>query len=152
MKEAEQTGPSPIAGVVFSLIGISLALYGWIAWGWTTIDSSEWPQVTGKVTKSLVVGDIFDLRYVFQVDGKEYSSKRIDYAAGRSNWRGSLRSSQSAKKYPLGKEVTVYYDPSKPSRAVLIKGSSNQYGKLAIIFGVLFALFPACGLLKRLMK
>ena len=149
MKEAEQNEPSLIVNVIFLLIGISLAAYGWIAWGWTAVDSSDWPQTKGVITKSRDAGDFLDLLYVYRVDGTEYSSNRIDYSDGR---RSSLNSSKESERYPEGKEVTVYYDPSKPSRAVLAEESSNQYGKLAIIFGVLLASFPACGMLKRFVR
>jgi len=57
------------------------------------------------------------VKYRYTVDGKTYTSMRYAYGMGSSSDTGYARS--VVADYPKGKEVTVYYDPDKPSEAVL---------------------------------
>jgi hypothetical protein len=90
---------------------------------------ARWPSVRGRVTAGAVVaGTTFDdgspayypvITYRYVVAGREYEGKRrtlINVGVG-----GLLRGAaqQVVARYPVGSEVTVFYDPANPGEAVL---------------------------------
>lgn len=86
-----------------------------------------WPHVPGKVIESSVVGDKnFDggdekarVLYEYVVNGIPLRSKTVG--------AGVLSSPASVvKRYPIGKEVQVYYDPRNPKSALLERKSSGS--------------------------
>ncbi|HDS08103.1 MAG TPA: DUF3592 domain-containing protein [Bacteroides sp.] len=118
-----------------------------------------WRQATGKVLESDVAKNIRstggntktttyrpEICYNYQVDDQEYVSDRIGVT-------GSYSSSSPAKayrittKYPVDKEVTVYYDPNKPDQSVLETGVTKEIhtmrtvGIVLMIGALLFAYF-----------
>lgn len=85
------------------------------------------PTTSGNIVKSLICQltdpegrDHFspEIRYAYEVDGQKYIGFYVgifDHALG------DLRTTAAAvvTRYPLGRTVTVYYDPVYPNRAVL---------------------------------
>jgi hypothetical protein len=92
----------------------------------------SWPATTGRVVESRVEpkslpGDRPTIRfapriaYEYAVHDRAYRSERIAFA--EAFW--SLAPQGAAAKvarYPVGAEVTVYYDPRRPAEAVLERG------------------------------
>lgn len=88
--------------------------------------SLRWPSVMGTVTgsgtktqSSLRGGPATaaDVRYMYEVDGKRFEGTRISFGQYGTGDGGHAR--KEAEKYPVGKPVTVYYDPNSPATAVL---------------------------------
>ncbi len=117
------------AGLVFLVPGLLLILFG-LRNIWVTAGSRHWPTTEGEVsysgvveTTSSKVGSEFrpSVAYHYEVQGVAHTSTAI-----HSLWEpGGLsrhEAQQIADKYPLGKLVTVYYDPTKPHRAMLEPG------------------------------
>ena len=73
------------------------------------------------------------LRYEYSVNGQSYSSSR--YSFGKSH----LSADRLIARYPLGKEVSVFYNQDKPKQGVLVpgvKGSSiaaNAVGGIVLL-------------------
>lgn len=79
------------------------------------------------------------LRYEFQVDGKTYTGSRVDLGAQQAD----VEVSDILRRFPQGKVVTVYYDPSDPTHCVLerLDPAKLRAGWIAVV--VLFALIVA---------
>lgn len=88
--------------------------------------SLQWPATPGKIVDSrLVIKEDADgdestearVTYAYMVEGKPFESNRVSIGG---------RSARSiVVQYPLGADVQVYYDPAKPSSAVLEPGGSG---------------------------
>ena len=105
--------------------------------------SAEWPQVKGKVLTSRVVESISDkgtnysakVKYEYEVVGVRYTSDRIKFGA-RSLGKGSAVATW--ERYPAESEVTVYYDPEKPSSSVLEQEMEQGSNFFALLVGLVF--------------
>ena len=99
------------------------------------IRAKYFPTVLGKITSSEVgtpmagsgheSGDriqtfTLDITYKYVVNGKTYSSKKRRWHEVQSSFHRYHDS--IARKYPLGKSVTVFYSPKNPNVAVLEPG------------------------------
>lgn len=60
--------------------------------------------------------------YGYDVAGVSYSSDQVSMGARTSSSVGAMEQS-IVRRYPVGKTVTVYYDPVNPSQAVLERGA-----------------------------
>ncbi len=91
--------------------------------------SRHWPQVRGKIVASHMKSEIKSvaqgsqisyvpvIRYEYHVEGRPYASSRLNFSVVQGiseDWARGI-----ADRYPVGKEVVVYYDPKKPSESVL---------------------------------
>jgi len=137
-----------------SLYAIIIALFivaGLIVsiWGWQNIrknrQSLDWPSVTGHVQSSqLSVNITPDIQYSYQVDG-------VDYEQTMKFPDSMISTPDVAKleveKYPVGKQVTVYYPAEAPENSTLTPGPGKDawlivvMGILAIVFGCVLLLF-----------
>lgn len=110
--------------------------------------SSSWPSVQGRIV-SASVGEHkgtkskrkttyhADVRYDYQVNGQTYDSKRISF--GEYSSRDRSHAEEELKKYPVGKQLPVYYSPTNPASSVLEPGLSTQTWFLPG-FGLIFGL------------
>lgn len=116
-----QRSKKSIGGI---FVGIVLTLY-FIHVSYTAYKSNFWPKVNGHVTESQNRFVLYD----YDVNGNTFSAFRIRY--GRRG-AGAFDSGLDIR-YPLNKQVTVYYDPDNPCIAVLEPGL-----KLGDIISILF--------------
>jgi Protein of unknown function (DUF3592) len=70
----------------------------------------HWPQVPGRITW------LPEARYEYEVDNQSYESTRVSYSTSSPSWTRLPLTMQP------GQTVTVFYDPSNPSRSVLRPG------------------------------
>lgn len=100
--------------------------------------AQSWRRTTGRVTRSEVrtkkrrdMDEVEKTRsvpfvgYEYTVDGKRFSGDRISLAEiiPESDIEATL------DRYPVEKEVTVYYDPADPKKAVLERELPVNFGK-----------------------
>jgi hypothetical protein len=130
---------------IFLLIGIGLTY-----WGWTILQnaraSASWPTADGIVTRSQVThstdaegGDSYQpqVTYTYSANNSTYENNTIKF--GENSYSSRRKADEIAANYPIGKSVTVYYDPEKPDRSVLEPGvSAGSY--IVIGIGVFFIL------------
>lgn len=145
---------SIIMGVVFALIGGSVAF----VWGKPMLDkakaSKNWPTASGVVQESRVETHRGDdsttysphVIYTYAVDGLEYKSDTIYFGKYSSN---SISTHQEVvKRYPEKKKVDVYYDPENPVTSVLEPGAKwSSYlaygcGLVFLVIGLALAGWP----------
>jgi len=123
--------------------------------------STSWPSVEGRITSSEVRSEQVTgsgasrtrrmrhshsvtvyypaITYEYTVDGRKFSSSRGTFAAWRndaSSWEhaaDSRRAEAICRRYPVGKVVTAYHDPTDPEFAVLEPGVTRaDYGGLLV--------------------
>jgi len=130
---------------IFLLIGVGLTF-----WGWNILQnaraSASWPTADGIVTQSIVSrstdadgADSYspEITYSYKVDNTNFTNSTIKF--GENSYSSRKKAEGIAAGYPIGKNVTVYYDPEKPDRAVLEPGvSAGSY--IVIGIGVFFIL------------
>lgn len=120
--------------------------------------SLEWPKVPGKIVRSGVDVSVnrdrsrdrnrrhqetrsysAAIEYEFEVDGKVHHGTRIAVISdqfGSKNWAEA-----TAKRFPIGSEVSVSFNPSSPEQCILEPGRWGGAGFLLILAGI-FGLFP----------
>jgi hypothetical protein len=130
---------------IFLLIGAGLTF-----WGWNILQnaraSTSWPTADGVVTRSEVThstdADGVDsyspeITYSYKVDNTNFINSTIKF--GENSYGNRKKAEGIAAGYPIGKNVTVYYDPEKPDRSVLEPGvSAGSY--IVIGIGIFFIL------------
>lgn len=76
------------------------------------------------------------VKYVFQADGQRHEGQRISLAEDVGNYQVA----EKLKRYPVGAEVTVYYDRNRPTQSVLERDMPMRGFEIAILVGILIAL------------
>ena len=115
--------------------------------------SEQWPVVPGKIVRSFVKSSISegetiysaDIKYAYTVQGVEHRSDVVVIGGH------SYGANATVNRYPLGKEVSVSYDPEKPRRAVLEPGVFF-YGAHEIGGMILFSILTVASLLSLFMR
>ena len=145
-------------GKVFGWIMIlagAVALYFGVVSLQRAKESVSWPTVQGVIEESRVERDRSDARkdatylqkicYSFEVEGAKHSGTRVAYGDYSSS---DLSHAQGiVDRYPVGKQVSVYYQPGKPDECLLEPGVTAQawfmpgFGLTLLVGGVLWAAF-----------
>jgi hypothetical protein len=133
-------------GSMFSMITLALGAIGavLIVFGFisarTPGKSKDWPTTPGQILASTINyrrgsrgsrSPYPVVVYLYQVEGRQYQSQRIYFGGevGGSAMTGII------KKYPVGAEVPVYYNPQNPADAVLER--SVPMAKVLALVGVI---------------
>ncbi len=108
---------------------------------WIFFDASNYSKANGVVTNSNIYhtglrgGWSFSVYYEYIVNGNKFTSNRVHFgyqtSSDKSYAQGYLM------KYPVGKEVLVYYDPDHPDNAIL-EPNVKWFGFLYYIFAFIF--------------
>ena len=118
-----------------------LAGLGITFWGWKILASSreikQWPTVEGIIEESTEKPEDDLLPHIifsYQVDSRQYQRK-FDFPEGTHPLPEFNQS--YLRKYPVGKSVTVYYNPEQPETATLEAETQGDWMILAL--GILMA-------------
>lgn len=120
--------------------------------------SLSWPAAMGKIVAAEVkAGQSMEdedgysstvyypeIRYEYQVGGETYSSNRLAFGS-RQSYGKQQKAAEGLLKYPVGDEVTVYYDPANPQEAVLEQSASNA--KTGLVVGIILLVIGLCSFL-----
>jgi hypothetical protein len=147
--------------LTFIGVGIYLIVMALTA-GRRTRQNVTWPSVKGKVLAFEVVessgitpeGSPFStfkpvIRFIYTVNGTEYTSIQIGQAARAANDPITL---QMADHFPVGRKVKVFFDPQNPSEAILspqipVAKPVLTAGIVILLIGLLTACFGGLGFL-----
>ena len=101
-----------------------------LSWQLTiSLASTKWPKAEGKILASSV--EVVDgeyttyepkIEYQYVVEGRSYRSNQLRSSFWSSSFKARAR--RIAEAYRPGDPVAVFYDPTKPSRAVLRPGGA----------------------------
>jgi hypothetical protein len=120
------------------LFGLGMAAWAVVDWRHAR-QSLAWPSVQGEIVKSSVTRYVRRFRwdwrveYRYRVDGREHTGWRTYF--GSTVPIGVARN--IVRRFPARSSVTVYYDPRRHGRSVLLPGV-NKYTRLS------FAIAPLC--------
>jgi hypothetical protein len=127
-------------GAIWFYAIVTVAAIVALSWQLTlSLASAKWPRTEGKILASSV--ETIDgeypsyvprVEYEYVVDGRNYRSRKLRCSFWSSSFKSRAR--RIAAAYRPGDPVAVWYDPEKPSRAVLQTGGS--VGLLAAILAV----------------
>jgi len=125
--------------VLFQLLPWTFILGGGVALGLGILQvvealrSKSWPQATGKVKVSEVgssSGSISsggsavrykaNIIYEYEVQGAKHIGDRVTVADHAST--SGAKHHRIAQRYPLGADITVYYNPNNPDESLLEPG------------------------------
>ena len=119
--------------VSYLYLGLALYTLYWVLRSYFLIrDFHSWSKVQGVVT----VSEATKFSYIFEVNEKPYKGEDVK-AGGDTDWAVVLPwkvyGRSMADKYPVGKIITVYYDPKNPKRSSLEEGGFiSLYFEIAI--------------------
>lgn len=136
---------SIVVMVALSLIGPFLVVYGTVL-GKKAEASLDWPHVMGKVTRALLERDSDGsdysavVEYDYSVNGVRYRGKRLRFGGWYQKKALALAELDA---YPQGSEVPVFYNPNKPSDAVLLREAQGT--RLWILLGILITVMAFAG-------
>jgi hypothetical protein len=94
-------------------------------------DSQTWATVVGEITSAHIVGSLtggkspprsryqVELQYRYLVSGVSYSGDRLAIQPKYHSSQAHAESELAA--YPVGRQVAIYYNPSKPEKSVLVR-------------------------------
>jgi hypothetical protein len=100
----------------------------------------NWNSTKGKILTSTLTREPLDrtplwypsIRYSYRVGGKTYHNTKL----GTGNRYTDLPTAQKEiEQYPVGAEITVYYDPQHPDKPIVKRKSSEI--NLGIMIGIL---------------
>ena len=77
------------------------------------------------------------VKYVFEADGRRQEGQRISLSEDVGNYQVA----EKLKRYPVGAQVTVYYDRNRPNDSVLERDLPLRSIEIAILVGILVGLF-----------
>jgi hypothetical protein len=147
-KPTEEESSRIIGSIIgWGLAGIALliGLTGLLNAGWNFKQdraSLSWPETTGRIINSDVEvahrSDDFTkyevrVHYAYDVNGQAHESRRLRF--GSSGFKERSEANKLRRRFRSGEEVSVYYDPAKPTRAVLLRGTQNHWPQF-IAFGI----------------
>jgi hypothetical protein len=109
--------------------------------------SRSWPSVEGEITTSEEekVGSHYrvslkpKINYSYSVNGEIYRSGRIKIGAQSISSTDRSWVERTLKRYPLGKKLTVYYNPKLPLKTVLEPGLNLRIYSFVLIGLVFYA-------------
>jgi hypothetical protein len=134
---------STISMVASFLVGGGLSIYGLYQRS-RLANSQDWPQVTGKITKSAVGIEIStsdtgpsrsyvaEVEYEYPAKGAAFTGKRIGFT--RHSYVRQRKAQEEAARYPVNSPVTVHFNPDSPADAVLVREAPGSV--LCILGGV----------------
>ncbi|MDD5393582.1 MAG: DUF3592 domain-containing protein [Thiothrix sp.] len=113
-------------------------------------ESLTWPSVRGTITSSMLASFDSDdspttyqpkVEYEYTVANQPYTGKRIAFGVAGSGNEAAAR--KVVVQYAIGSAVEVFYNPAKPSDAVLERSAaaSNK------VFWIMGGVFTVAGLL-----
>lgn len=154
---AAPLGPYVIAAFDwFAAAFVAAGIYGG---GWavlryiTSRRSFTWPSTTGRIVVSEVREGFEEVAgkhmymhspqiiYRYEVDGLQHESAELDAVTVSSSSRDAAEA--ATRKYPVGSEIEVFYDPARPSKSI-VAGARMSAGLLivALLFSALFIYVP----------
>lgn len=142
-----------VAAGIFSFLTYCFATGIWRARN-QVAEGKIWARAKGEIIASEAVAENFHkndddsdctatVRYRYAVGAKTYESDRIAFADAGHTMR--LLAQQIVAKYPVGAKVDVFYNPKRPSNAVLEadSGAPASFYVATIVLGAIAAVLIA---------
>src|SRR5262249_20082205 len=132
---------SRLSGLLLAAFLLFLGIRG-AMWVYTDtaliLETRSWIPVAAAVeSSSLTPSGAAQIEYRFSIEGREFRGHRLEIPARR---RSRGQAGRLISDYRPGETITVFYDPSDPSRSVIRHPSMNYFftfglGGFALAFG-----------------
>lgn len=130
---------------------IALLIFGTAYKYWEVRKASNWLRTQGKVLSArsvarrvrtaetrqgaaagadLQLRNFAEVRYEYRVNGKRFTGNRVSLGEDL----GDFRVAETLARYPEGTNVVVYYDPARPSEAVLEHDAPEGVWRTMVLF------------------
>lgn len=129
-----------IAGIILLLIVIPLLYMSLRRWWWAK-QSVHWPKVKGMVVKGLdfPLSRNLAFLYTYEINGAKYQGEQPFFANSFKNFPRK-KATALINKYPEGKEVSVFYNPSNHKIATLEPGRKDGVNGALVLLILILAL------------
>lgn len=129
-----------IAGIIAQIIALVIIIVPAKKW-WLAKQSLKWQQTKGMVVKGLnsSISGALEFLYSYEIQGVVHQGNRPFFANSFKNLKGK-RMWDLIEKYPEGKEVNVFYNPSSPNESTLEPGRKDGVLTVIIVMSLLFIL------------
>lgn len=134
---------TPAPTLIISALFFGLAAFIFYPSPWTLWEgchSRSWPHVDGAIHSTKIVEQARSSRYgdgswhipviiyYYQVGAISYTNSRVVFASYRPHlgYGSQAKALAIVNRYSAGKQVTVYYEPSRPDNSVLEPGLQNS--------------------------
>jgi len=143
----KQSGGSFLFILVFFAVGIGMTVWGGIVIRNASI-SEGWPSTQGEITSSYIRSStdedgtsyFADIEFKYVVNDRWLEGDMVNF--GEYGTSDMSHAEGIVDRYPIGKMVTVYYNPEQPETAVLEPGLT--WSSYFILFmGIIFLIVPA---------
>lgn len=137
-----------LCGIVFGLFIVVVAPIEMLK----KAEAETWPSRKAIITKSYSSHKrgIRNLLYwnpeicgTYLDNGEKFCAARVRYGGFRFG-EGEASARAAVAKYPVGREVDVYYSPENPKETVLEARSSWDEMLILFTLGIVFLLLPVC--------
>jgi hypothetical protein len=132
--------------ILFSLVWLAISVFVMRR----SLGSRSWPRTVGTVVSAEVKRTVTNgipvnsvsyepyVKYTYSVRGQQYAHDKLT-AAVTPGIREPAGAGAIVAKYPIGHQVTVFYNPADPGDAVLVAGGSSGNWYFVLIGCALFA-------------
>ncbi len=116
--------------------------------------SQNWPSTLGQVTQARIRRDMdMDedgpsrytyvpvVEYTYEVGGQSYTSRAVRFGFNPT-FNNEAKAQAALAPYPVGGQVTVYYNPDNPAEAVLERSAGGS--NVGLILGIIFIAVSVC--------
>ena len=135
-----------LAGLALTIAGVRFRSQATRMQRWATacgvISNSAVREVRGD--PNISAGPIYhgDVQYDYTVGGRDFRGNSLRQVSYEASWR--VPAERVVAEHPVGREVTVYYDPEDPRQSTLDVAGAPSAARLLIAGGVALA-FAASG-------
>lgn len=105
----------------------------------------SWSMTTGRITNSFLERQVYGIKtgntvtakvsYEFKINGKLYRGHRISFASPVVKEKSTPIVENIIKKYPIGREVNVFYFSTNPTNCVL-EPQKKSYSQILLPLGL----------------
>jgi len=144
MAYLESLSQFQIAGILLQLVILPFLLMK-LRYFWWAKQSLQWPKVTGIVVDGIIfrLSRSLDFLYTYDINGVTYKGdKPFFYNSYKT--LNIKKVSQLTNKYPEGKQVIVYYNPSNHKISTLEPGRKDGVNGALLLLLFLFLLGFIC--------
>lgn len=140
MEYLESFSKSQMAGIVLQLVLLPF-LFMTLRRFWLAKQSVNWPKTQGVIVKGLdfPLSRNIDFLYTYEINGTSYKGMKPFFANSFKKIK-YRKASELMAYYTKDKQVSVYYNPSKPKISTLEPGRMDGVIGASILLLLLFLL------------
>lgn len=136
-----------LVNTLFLVLGLAFFITGSFPY-YRAAQAADWPFVMGRIevsemratdpARGATLSHKVKLEYTYRVDDVDYHGRRVEFGVGSKAFLLEEFAERLVQRYPVGKMVRVYYNPTNHGKSVLERSPSLGSGMIWILFAVVF--------------